>query len=231
MAISGASIGEHFCDTRNKKMKRTDQEWWSKLTDGLLAALILFLLWLIVMLVIKPVKIAFGTPGLLVYALGLLGIAMYCFQQALVYLYSESLRAWYGIAGGFLAWSVLLVSTNLGYPFLAGPASAVLLIMLALVVFVMWRSYLPLGARFFFLTFLLNWGGYLVMQVEPVLSRLSPVFYLAYRATGVLAVLVAVFALVWVLFRSRRRIQRISGALAIWFLISLAISIFHGRIF
>jgi hypothetical protein len=183
------------------------------------------------MLVIKPVKTAFGTPGLLVYALGLLAIAMYCFQQALVYRNDEPQRAWYGITGGFLAWSVVLVSTNLGFPFLPGPASAVLLIMLALVVFVMWRNYLPLGARFFFLTLLLNWGGFLVMQAEQVLSRLSPVIFLAYRAAGVLAVLAAVFALIWVLFRSHRRIQRISGALAIWFLLSLAISIFHGRIF
>jgi hypothetical protein len=212
-------------------MKRTDQEWWSKLKDGLLAAVILFLLWLFVMLVITPVKAAFGTPGLLVYALGLLAIAMYCFQQALVSQHADSLRAWYGIAGGFLAWSVILVSTNLGYAFLPTPASAILLIMLALVVFVMWRSYLPLGARFFFLTVLLNWGGYLVMQAERVLSRLSPVIFLAYRAAGVLAVLAAVFALIWVLFRSHRRIQRISGALAIWFLLSLAISIFHGQIF
>jgi hypothetical protein len=103
--------------------------------------------------------------------------------------------------------------------------------MASLVVGVLWRSVLPLGARFFFLTFLLNWAGYLFAAVQKELSPLSPVFALAQRAVGALCALATLFVISWILFRTRRRLQRLSGALVIWFLISMAIYAFHGSLF
>jgi cbb3-type cytochrome oxidase subunit 3 len=54
---------------------------------------------------------------------------------------------------------------------------------------------------------------------------------LAFRAMGVLSIFIISLALVWILFRSRRRLQRISAALAIWFLFSLALYLFRGSLF
>ena len=59
-------------------------------------------------------------------------------------------------------------------------------------------------------------------KMARVLAEYSPVFTLLYRATGFLAVLFALVGLGWILFFTRRRIERISGAIGVWFLLSLA---------
>jgi hypothetical protein len=209
---------------------RLDREWQSKLVDGVLVAVILCLTWLIVTLTIRPIEVHFGMPGLLVYVLGLMAISMYALQQALVARRSDTTRAWYGIAGGFFAWTVIAVSTHLGLP-VSHPAGLVLIMMVSLIIGLMWRPVLPVGARFFSLTLLLNWAGYVIMSAEERLSAFSPFFTLAYRATGYLSILLAVLALGWILFLTRRRVQRISGALAVWFLVSLALYVFMGDLF
>ncbi len=74
------------------------REWRSKLFDGVLATVVLCLTWLIVTITIRPVEVAFGAPGLLVYALGLVAAALYGLQQALSRAHSEPTRAWFGMA-------------------------------------------------------------------------------------------------------------------------------------
>jgi len=69
------------------------------------------------------------------------------------------------------------------------------------------------------------------METEETLAAFSPVFHLAYRATGFLAIIAALLAIGWILFKSRRRMQRISAALTIWFLFSLALYVFRGSLF
>ncbi len=210
---------------------RMKSEWWSKLIDGLLTSAILILIWLTIALSIHPISIIFGPPGLLIYVLGLLAVAMYALQHALAPGRSITARAWFGITGGFLAWSVVEVSSYLGVPIMPHLAGLVLLIMVALIVGLLWRAVLPVGVRFFSLTFLLNWTEHVMMRIQETLAGFSPIFKLTYRATGYLALIVAVLALAWILFQSRRRIDRISAALAVWFLVSLAIYVFRGSLF
>ena len=69
------------------------------------------------------------------------------------------------------------------------------------------------------------------MNFHENLSSLSPVFALTYRATGYLAIVGALLILGWILFKTRRRIQRVNGALALWLLLSLAIYVFYGQVF
>ncbi len=213
------------------KLAQNHHEWWSKLTDGILTSGILILIWMMVALAIRPISVIFGPPGLLIYALGLLAVAMFSLQQALVPGRIDITRAWYGLAGGFLAWSVVEVISYLGVPIMPSMAGMVLLIMVALIVWLLWRTVLPVGVRFFSLTLLLNWAEHVFMRIEEVLANMSPVFQLLYRATGFLAVFAAFMALGWILFQSRRRIQRISAALTIWFLLSLALYVFRGSLF
>jgi hypothetical protein len=213
------------------KFALNNPEWHSKLTDGVLAAAVLILIWMTVALAIRPISMAFGPPGLLVYDLGLLAVAMFALQQALVPGRIDAVRAWYGITSGLLAWAVVEVTGYLGVPVMPGMAVVILLIMAGLIVWLMWKTVLPAGARFFSLTLLLNWAEHLLMETEETLAVFSPVFHLVCRATGFLAILLAVLALGWILFQSRRRIQRISAALAIWFLFSLALYVFRGSLF
>src|SRR5512133_1046592 len=111
------------------KLVLNSKEWWSKLNDGILAAAILMLTWMTVVLAIRPISVLFGPPGLLIYVLGLLAVAMFSLQQALVPGRADVIRAWYGMAGGILAWAVVEVTSYLGVPVMPNLAGVVLLIM------------------------------------------------------------------------------------------------------
>lgn len=212
------------------RLMQNNQEWWSKLMDGILGALICILFWQSSSLVIVPIQKLSGLPGLLVYALALLAFAMFSLQQSLSSSHREIVRVWYGIAGGFLSWTVIHVSNSLGIPVLPNLAGVILLIMVALIVWLLWRL-LPVGARYFSLVFMLNWTELVLMRFGTYLTAFSPVFTLALRVTGMVAAFFAILTLGWVLFQTRRRIQRIWGALAIWFLVSLVTNIFWGTYF
>lgn len=211
-------------------MKKKSAEWWSKWTDGVLAAVILFLLWLMVTLSINPIASSFGAPGLLLYVIGLLAVAMFALHHALAGYHAETVRAWYGIAGGFLSWSVAEISTRLSAEVEPNHISVLLLMLAALICFQLWR-FLPVGGRFFCLSFFLNWVETVMMRGQEALAPHSPVFTLLYRFTGFAAVLAAVLVLGWILFHTRKRIQRLNGALALWFMISLAMYVFRGPLF
>jgi hypothetical protein len=206
-----------------------NNDWRSKLVDGVLSAFVLCLTWLVVALSIGPVEVIFGTPGLLIYVLGLMAIAVYSLQQSMNNHHAEPTRAWYGAAGGFLAWSVVSVSAHFGLP-VQKSSGLILIIMAGLIVAELWRV-LPVGPRFFCVALLLNWLGSICMHIGGVLSRYSPIFTLLYRATGYIAILLALLGIGWVLFLTRRRIERISAALVIWFLVSLALYVFRGNLF
>lgn len=212
-------------------LSQNNREWWSKLTDGLLPALILILLWRTISLAVAAIDAQFGMPGLLIYGLGLLAISMFSLQQALLARHSETLRAWYGIVGGFLAWSVAEVCAHLGLPILPSLAGVLMLIMVGLIVALLWRSVFPLGVRFFSLTLLLNWSAFIFIQVQEWLASRSPIFLLSMRVTGVAAVFAALLTVGWILFQSRRRVQRVSGALVVWFLITLVFFTFRTAVF
>jgi hypothetical protein len=205
-------------------------DWRSKLTDGIFASALLYLFWVLVALVIRPIELLYGDAGLLVYSLALLAASMFSFQLSLVVRYPDVHRAWYGIMGGVLAWSVVEVNSHIDLPMLS-LSGFVPLIMVSLIVILLWRSHLPVGARFFSLTFLMNWAGVLLLNLQSRLAEVSPIFSLLYWVTGVVAVLVAILVLFWILFQTRRRIQRAGGALALWFLGSIILYIFRGPIF
>jgi hypothetical protein len=210
----------------NRKLLENNHEWWSKIADGLAAAGLITLLWFTVTLVIRPIQNQLGQPGLLVYGLGLLAISMFSLQQSLVPRRGETSRAWFGIAGGLLAWSVARVTAEMGVPILPSLAGVIQLMMAGLIVFLLWRSVLPLGARFFSLTFLLSWSAYIFLAIHTYLAQLAPFFAVLLRVLGVAAGFLTLLLVAWILFQTRRRIQRISGALAVWFLITVMVEIF-----
>lgn len=206
-------------------------DWQSKLADGVLLSVILVLMWLTTSLILRPLNVLFGMPGLLVLALVLMAVSMYMLQQAIVSRRLEVHRTWYGIAGGFLSWLVVLITGQMGVPIFSNLASVLLLVLMGLIVAILWRSVLPLGVRFFFLTFLMNWTGNFFAILQEWLVPLSPVFVLAKYIVGGLLAFAALIVLGWILFQTRRRLQRVSGGLVLWFLISLVIYAFGGNIF
>lgn len=212
-----------------KRIPHLSRDWRSKLVDGMLSSFVLYMTWLLVALTIDPLRASFGRPGLLVYVLGLIAVSIYALQQALVSQRSDPTKAWFGTTGGFLAWAVISVSENFGLP-VEKSASLILIILVSLILVVLWRV-LPTGPRFFGLAFVLNWLGSILMHSGKVLAAVSPVFTLLYRATGYISILFVVLVSIWILFLSRRRIERVSGALGLWFFISLALYVFRGKLF
>jgi hypothetical protein len=187
----------------------------SKILDGLLPAVVLYLLLMLILFGLGPIRALFGGPGLLVYVLGLLGVAMFSLQRSLALGLSETTRAWYGMAGGVLAWAVVQISGMLEPATELGLREVVLLILVALVGALLWRQSLPLGVRFFWITFCANWSGSLFLFFLERVADWSPVLTLLYRLTGYAAAMACTLVVAWMLLRSQRRIQRIWASLVI----------------
>ena len=200
---------------------------WSKLIDGILSVIILCLTWMVIAICIYPIESVFGMPGLLIYILGLLSVAMYSLQQSLVQRKSEPTRAWFGIAAGVICWAVIWISTHVGAS-LEFPATIIFLIMVGLIVILFWRTIFTIGPRFFSLALLLSWVGYAVMTALSLLAERSQIFMFFFQIAGYLALLCAILLTGWMILKSQRRIHQIIAALAIWFLLTVAIYVFLG---
>ncbi len=203
----------------------------SKLIDGLLPTAVFYLL---AMLAIMPAPLIarfWGGPGLLLYLLGLLAVAMYSLQRALVNRFSEATRAWYGMAGGLLAWSVVELAGSLENRPLYGPTPVILLIMTALITVLLWRPYLPVGARFFLAASLAGGVRQLTIHFIQTLSGWSPALQVLYLGTGIAAAGAGLLVLAWIFVFSEWQIQRMWGALAAALLALTAFAILSGGSF
>ncbi len=203
----------------------------SKLLDGLLPALVLYLLFMLVALGLKPIRAIFGGPGLLIYALGLLGVAMFSLQRALVPRFSETTRAWYGMAAGLLAWAVTEIGGLMDGSELFTPRGAILLLMLTLVTVLLWRAGQPLGVRFFLITFLANWSGDVTVTFLQRAAGLGAPLRVFYYSMGALCGVSAITIFLWMFFRSQRRVERIWASLWAVLLAVGAVYIFRGSLF
>jgi hypothetical protein len=200
----------------------------SKLLDGLLPALVLYLLLMLILFGLGPIAGHFGGPGLLVYILGLLAIAMFSLQRALSAGLSETTRAWYGMAAGVLAWAVVEISQMLEPASETGLRSGILLILAALTGVLLWRHGLPLGGRFFWFAFTVNWASRVFLSYLNAAAGWSDALMLFSRGLGFAAAAGTAGLLVWLFAASTRRVQRIWASLAIVMLTVFAVIIFNG---
>ncbi len=203
----------------------------AKLFDGLLPAVVLYLLIMQIVLPLELILRSFGEPGLLVYTLGLLAVGMFSLQRAMEPQLGETTRAWYGMAAGMLSWSVVQISSLTDRSALTGRSAVMTVLLITLTVAVIWRRSLPLGARFSFVVFLCNWWGSLCLIYFQTLSGWSPLLQLAYRSLGWTLAAGAVAVLVWLFAFSERRIERMWASLALVFFAAGAIFIFNGGLF
>ena len=203
----------------------------SKLVDGLLPTGVFYLLAMLAIMPAPLVERFWGGPGLLLYLLGLLAVAMYSLQRGLVSRYSETTRAWYGMAGGLLAWSVVELASSLEKRPMYGPTPAVLLILASLITVVLWRPYLPVGARFFLAACLAGGVRLLTIQFIRTLSGWSPALQVFYLGVGIFSAVAAVLVLAWIFIFSEWQIQRMWAALAAALLALTSFAILSGASF
>ena len=196
----------------------------SKFVDGLIPAFILYLLNVLILMTIGPLDRFFGGTGLLVFVIGLVAVAMFSLQRALWSRSSEVARAWYGMAGGLLAWWVIEASSLLENRPLVGLASFVVLIMASLMTGLLWRPFLPLGARFFMASLLGLAGERVAIVFLHPFSGWSPVVRLLYIGLGIGLIVALIGVMAWMFLFSERRIQRMGAALS---MALLAIGVFY----
>jgi hypothetical protein len=203
----------------------------SKLIDGLLPGVALYLLVMLVRLSLGPVQMLFGQAGLLVLALGLLGVAMFSLQRSLVDKPHEPTRGWYGMAGGLLTWWVAVITLQIDGKAIDGLSGLILLIVSALVLAQLWQHGLPGGGRFFLGTLLLQWAGsLLVYYLTWLADRLDLQDWIRASWVGV-TITVAVLVTAWIFSRSETREQRNWAAVLAVTLIFTALGLVHGGIF
>jgi hypothetical protein len=207
-------------------MMRLRKDLRSKILDGIVSASILLLIFLVIFMIILAVQQYFGRPGLLILAICLLALGMFFFEHSMFSQNSETRKVWYGMVAGLLAWRVAALSTLLGGSPLAGGGAVLLFIMVGLIIASLWRRVLPVGARLFSLTVMLNWAGnQLLVSRSDIFAINGPLGHF-FPYFGIVAIVASVTTLGFILFFSKDRVQRISAGLCLSFFIALAIDIF-----
>ena len=202
------------------------QESVSKIADGFGSAIKLLLFVFLVTLAVIPVNELFGTYGLAAFLLLLFFTAVFYIQRSHNHQLEDSQKAWCGMAAGVLFWQVtryfpeifdLQFKIGLEILYWAG---------LAIVTFLLWRKYLNTGFRFFLLTILLNWIGWIYMESLKISGEwprmLSDLFSILHYA-GIFGML---FCIWWIVVRSHNALERKYAGMALYFNILLTFLIF-----
>jgi hypothetical protein len=202
----------------------------SKLLDGLLAPVFLILITILVVLLIRPVEILFQRPGLLVYTVILLAGAVVSLERSVVLRFPDAARALWGTVGGLLTWAVIELSNLIGNQGAINQTAILLLMLVGLIVGVLWKKVLPLGVKFYTVTFLGGWIGHLGVQGIQFVLKLSsdPSANGTYQMIGFSLIGLCVIIMGWIFLQSKSRIQRLWGTVALWLCAILLIYIFRG---
>lgn len=201
------------------------QDLGSKLFDGILAAVMLYLLYTLALLLVGPIQARTGRPGLLIYCLVLIALSVYCLEHSLLLRIPDTYRAWYGMLGGVAAWSSVRLSHILAPTGTNSISEVLALILVGLTVTRLWRRHLPLGAKFYALTFLTMWAAQFLLDVRQMLIAWQPLFHQGYQIVGYVAVGVGAGIIWWIFFRTDRRLHRLNLAPALAFCILYATAV------
>jgi hypothetical protein len=204
----------------------------SKLLDGLLAPLVLVLLSILLALIIQPVQILFGRPGLLVYTVVLIAAAVISLERCVVLRYPDTTRAWWGMLSGLLTWTVIETGNMISTNSIVSEVGVLSMMLVILIAGVLWKKVLPLGVKFFAVTLIGAWATHLglvgfrfLVQVNSDLGASNAFTILGLSVAGL-----SVLILAWTFFQSKNRMQRLWVTLALWLCAMMIIYIFRGAI-
>jgi hypothetical protein len=200
----------------------------SKLTDGLLVGAVLILVDILVILLIKPVQLIFGRPGLLVYTVVLQAISVICLEQSLSNRITDLMRGWWGAIGGIVAWIVIGLGSSLGGQSLLGETSILSLMFLFLVVSILWKRVAPLGLRYYVLVLLVSWVSQALLEGIVFWGQFQPVMSTVFSAIGILAGIVFPLTFAYIFLRTHNQIERLNTALVMWGAAMILIYVFRG---
>lgn len=188
------------------------QDLKSKFYDGLIAALVLYLILMINVLLLAPLEQLSGKPGMLIYTLCLMAISVYSLEHSLQINLPDTSRGWFGMAGGLLSWISISLSNDLGVASISSVTGLLVLILFGLTVTRLWRRHLPVGGRFYSLVIVLCWTAQLILDNQSMLVAWNPIFTIVYRLTAYLSFLAVGLILWWLFTQTDKRMQRLSAA-------------------
>ncbi len=204
----------------------------SKLLDGVLAPLVLVLLSILLALIVRPVVIVFSRPGLLVYAVIILAAAVVSLERSVVLRYVDTARAWWGMLGGLLTWTVIDIANMISTNSIASETGVLSMMLVILVVGVLWKRVLPLGVKFFAVTLIGAWATRLGLVGLHFLVQTNsdPGAANVFTILGLSVAGLSVLVLAWLFFQSKNRMQRLWVTLILWLCAMLMIYVFRGAI-
>jgi hypothetical protein len=176
------------------------------------------------LLLVSPIEYTTGKPGVMVYVLALLAVSIMCLERSINSQASDVTRAMNGIASGALAWTVVELSNYIGSLAIESVTGGLIFIMVVLITATIWRRGLPMGIQYFGGTFVLLWGGYLVVAAKNTFSAWWAAESTILATLGWVFILLAAVAAVLILLKSRNRLERLWGSLLIAFFMVLALN-------
>jgi hypothetical protein len=200
----------------------------SKLVDGVLPGVALYLLVMMLAMAAGPIRAIVGGLGSLLLAVSLLAVGMFSLNRALASSLAEPTRAWYGMAAGTLVWSVASMMLTMDGITVYGLSSVILLIMGGLVAAQLWRENLSTGGRFFMVTFLLQWGAAVLANYLNWMADQIALQDWVQRSWGWVVLAAAVMVFGWMMVRSETRLQRSGAALLVVNLLFFAFALGMG---
>lgn len=191
----------------------------SKLVDGLLSFVAMFLFMGVLIVLMKPFQ-AMGSWGMWAYLVLMFAVGIGFLWLSIQDRFADVTNAWLGIVGGMCAWSVTEMAGELGYTAVEDWDGIVLLLLAIATTAVLWRLF-PVGPKFWFVLFFLNWGGHVFIKFQKYILQGQPVLETTLMLSAIVLALVVVGLLYWIFVRATTRIQRLWGAVFIWSALSI----------
>jgi len=190
----------------------------SKLIDGLLSfVIIMAMMWpLILMFRLLP---QWGLGSYWAAAVIILAAAIWMLYLTTLEKSSQVARAWYGIFGGLCAWTVAELSHELGMLDIEQSDILIMLVLFSAALLVLWK-YLPEGARFWIVIFMINWVGHIFIHVTEACcagAQLDIINMTTALAFG----LMTIGSFYWIFYRTTTRLQRLWAGVSIWWAFSM----------
>ncbi len=202
------------------------KDLWSKIIDGILLPIQIWVINLMVNIIYYPVSDHFHRPGSLISIVFLMIVSIIFLDLASIKKYSKVSNGWYGILAGITAWKAIEFSMRLDGYEIYSPGNLLILIFVGLIIAVLWRKILPVGVQFFILTLILNWAGTVFYLGLSNLSSWNPLIADSMVVSGVAACILSLWGLLHIFFKSEWCIQRMWIALWVWFLLNYAGMVF-----
>jgi len=189
----------------------------SKIADGFGSTIKLLFFLALTTLAFIPVKSFLGLIGVISLLILISGLAGFYFYRSFRNSLTDKQKAWCGMASGVLFWQVTRYLPVLPGTSWFDRVGLILWLGLVLLVFLYWRHLVNPGIKFFSLTFLINWLGWMYLdslnKIE-FMPHLVSSLYQSLHYLGIAGFLVCTW---WLVTRSHNGIERKYAGLGLYF--------------